>query len=224
MNDLDGLFENESMIFAGVIVLFSCIPVLVLYLAVRQRRKLRESFAVFAERLGCPASIPKGFFGGFPSINGVYRKRSLRVYMFTRSSGSGKNRSSTTYTAFTIPVTNADGFEFHVYEQGFFTTLLTKFGMQDILIGDEAFDKEFIVKSNNEEKVRAMLSPMIVTKFMDFAERYTAFGIQLKGDQFYYEAPETVTNEKHMLRYEEKINFICDIADQLDEMNRRGRS
>ncbi|KAB2879323.1 DUF3137 domain-containing protein [bacterium] len=221
---MGGLLENESIIFAGFFVLFSCIPVLVLYLAVRQRRKLRKSFAFFAERLGCPASIPTGFFGGFPSLNGVYRKRSLRVYMFSRSSGSGKNRRSKTYTAFTLHVDNPDDFQFNVYEQGFFTTLLTKFGMQDISIGDEAFDKEFIVKSNNEEKIRSMLSPMLLTKFMDFAERYTAFGVELKGDRFYYEAPETIIDEKHMLRYEEKINFMCDISDRLDEMNRRRRN
>ncbi|MBL7996302.1 DUF3137 domain-containing protein [bacterium] len=220
---MDVLFGDELLLFAFVILLFGCIFGLIVYLAVRQRKKLLEGFTVFAERLGCPASIPTGFFGGFPSLNGVYRERTLRVYMFRRASGSGKNRKSKTYTAFTLHVDNPDGFQFNIYEQGFFSTLLTKFGMQDILTGDEAFDREFIVKSNNEEKVRAMLSPPVAAKFMEFAARYTAFGVELKGDQFYYEAPETIVGEKHMLRFEEKINFMCDISDRLDEMNRRRR-
>ena len=217
-------FENDSMVITGIVVLFSCISVLIFYLAVRQRRKLREHFAVFAERLGCPASIPESFFGGFPSINGEYRKRPLRVYMFTRSSGSGKNRRSTTYTAFTIEVKNEDGFEFHVYEQGFFSTLMIKFGMQDIQVGDEAFDSAFIVKSNSDEKIRSILTPTIMAVFMDLAKRYTAFGVQLKGQGFHYEAPVTITGEKSMRRFEDMINLVCDIADQLDDMNRHRKN
>lgn len=215
------LFENEIMIIAGVFFLFCCILVLAFYLAVRQKSKLREYFSIFSAKLGCSATIPEGFFDGFPSINGNYRKRPLQVYMFKRSSGSGNNRRSTTYTAFKIPVDKTDGFEFHIYEQGFFTTLLTKLGMQDIQIGDEAFDKEFIVKSNQEEKVRTMLTPMIMSKFLELAERYVAFGVQFKGGQFYYEAAATITSEKTMMQFEEMINFMCDIADQLDQMNRR---
>lgn len=221
---MNTLLENDMVIFAGVFFLFFCIFALVFYLAVRQRRKMCEYFAIFADKLGCPASIPEGFFGGFPSLSGIYRKRSLRVYMFKRSSGTGNNRRTTTYTAFEIQVSNTDGFEFHVYEQGLFTTLLTKFGMQDIQSGDEVFDKEFIIKSNDEEKIRNMLTPPIISKFMDFAERYTAFGVQLKGNRFYYEAPVTITGENSMQRFEEMINFMCDIADQLDEMNRQRRN
>lgn len=221
---MNALFENETMVFVSLFILSACIFAVVLYLAVQQRRKLLEYFEIFAQKIGCPANIPEGFFGGLPSLNGVYRKRSLRVYMFKRSSGSGKNRRTTTYTAFTLEVANPDALVFHIYEQGFFSTLLTKFGAQDIQIGDEAFDKEFMIKGNNEEKVRGMLTPMIMSKFMDFAERYTAFGIQLKGDQFYYEAPVTISSERSLQRFEEMINFMCDIADQLDEMNRRRRN
>lgn len=221
---MNSLLENETAIFIVVSFIFFCIFVSILLLTLRQRRKVREYFSVFAGKLACAASIPEGFFGGFPSITGTYRKRSLHVFMFTRSSGSGKNRRSTTYTAFTLDVRNPDGFEFHIYEQGFFSTLWTKFGMQDIQIGDEAFDKEYIVKSNDESKVRGMLTPMLITKFMDFAERYTGFGIRLKGSQFYYERPVTITNDKALQQFEEKINFICDIADQIEELNRQRRN
>ena len=221
---MNSFFENEAAIFIVVGFVFFSIFVLILFMTLRQRKKMREYFSVFADKLGCTVSIPEGFFGGFPSISGAYRNRSLHVYMFTRSSGSGKNQRSTTYTAFTLDVRNPEAFEFHIYEQGFFSTLLTKFGMQDIQIGDEAFDKEYIVKSNNESKVRNMLTPMLISKFMDFADRYTGFGIRLKGSQFYYERPVSITNEKTLLQFEEKINFICDIADQIEELNRQGRN
>lgn len=220
---MNSLFENEAWIFIASVFVFFCIFVLILVFALRQRRKMREYFTLFAQKLSCASNIPEGFFGGFPSISGTYRKRSLHVYMFTRSSGSGKNRRSTTYTAFTLDVHNPDGFEFHIYEQGLFSTLLTKFGMQDIQTGDEAFDKEYIVKSNDESKVRTMLNPMLTAKFMDFAAKYTAFGIRLKGSQFYYERPVTITNDTMLQQFEEKINFICDIADQIEELNRQRR-
>jgi hypothetical protein len=215
--------EETALIFVTVFFIFFGIFGFAISFAIRQRRKLREQFAAFAAKLGCQAHIPEGFFGGLPSCNGSYRKRNLVLYMFTRSSGSGKNRRTTTYTAFTLDVNNPEGFEFNIYEQGFFTTLLTKFGMQDIQIGDEAFDKEFIIKSNNENMVRSMLSPMIMSKFIDFAQRYTAFGIKLNGSQFYYEAPISIASEKIAMQFEEKINFFCDVADQIEEINRHRR-
>ncbi len=214
---------DEGFVFAVVFSIFIVIFAVSIFFGVRQRKKIREQFAAFAAKLGCEAHIPEGFFGGLPSCRGKYRKRNLTVYMFTRSSGSGKNRRTTTYTAFTLDVTNPEGFEFNIYEQGLFSTLLTKFGMQDIRIGDEAFDKEFIIKSNNESMVRAMLTPAILSRFMEFAQKYTAFGIQLKSQQFYYEAPRAISNEKTAQQFEEKIEFFCDIADQIEELNRHRR-
>ena len=43
-----------------------------------------------------------------------------------------------------------EGFRFTVYRKGIFSDIGKWFGMQDIEIGDEDFDRDFILKSNQE--------------------------------------------------------------------------
>ena len=57
---------------------------------------------------------------------------------------------------------NPDGFRFTVYRKGFFSEIAKWFGMQDVQIGDEAFDRDFIIKGTDEAKLRMLfLSPRI---------------------------------------------------------------
>jgi hypothetical protein len=72
---------------------------------------------------------------------------------FTVSSG----HSTVTYTRMRAPYVNRDGFRFKVYRGGIFSEIGKFFGMQDIDIGDTAFDEDFVVKSNDESRVRTLL-------------------------------------------------------------------
>lgn len=62
------------------------------------------------------------------------------------------------FTRLRAPYINPEGFRFHIYRRGFFTELGKKLGMQDIEIGAEPFDHDFVIKSNNEERVKMLLA------------------------------------------------------------------
>lgn len=62
------------------------------------------------------------------------------------------------FTRMRAPYVNPAGFRFNVYRKGFFGDLAKTLGMQDIAIGDEDFDRAFIVKSSDEGRVRELLS------------------------------------------------------------------
>jgi len=62
------------------------------------------------------------------------------------------------YTRLRAPYINPDGFRFHIYRRGFFTELGKKLGMQDIEIGAEPFDHDFVIKSNDEERVKTLFA------------------------------------------------------------------
>jgi hypothetical protein len=62
------------------------------------------------------------------------------------------------YTRMRAPYVNPDGFRFTIYRGGSFSELGKWFGMQDIEVGDEAFDREFVVKGNDESRVRQLFS------------------------------------------------------------------
>lgn len=209
----------ETLIFLGGSLVFVG---LVLWLGIRQRQKLNEVFSDFAMKLGCPVTLGESRWFGFPSIAGTYRRHPLRIWMFTRSSGSGKSRSTTTYTAFTIQVPTSTDFEFHIYEQGFFSTIgIRLFGMQDIQINDEAFDREFVIKGKDENHIVEFLAPDIKQKFLEFARTCVAFGVKYSGGQLYYERAATIRNDKFRAELEDLINFYCDLADRIAAMERR---
>jgi hypothetical protein len=73
---------------------------------------------------------------------------------YTVSSGE----SSETYTRMRAPYVNPDGFRFTIYRKGFFSDLGKLLGMQDIEVGEPEFDEAFIIKGNDEFKVRDLFA------------------------------------------------------------------
>ena len=61
------------------------------------------------------------------------------------------------YTRMRAPYVNRDGFRFTICRRGLFSEIAKWFGLQDIEIGDESFDKDFIIKGTNEAQVRTLL-------------------------------------------------------------------
>jgi hypothetical protein len=62
-------------------------------------------------------------------------------------------------TIFSAAFPGPSMFQLQVYKEGFFSSLGKSLGGQDIQIGDDAFDKTYIIKSNSEETAKQMLSP-----------------------------------------------------------------
>ena len=100
--------------------------------------------------------------GGEFVAGGFFRSGKIRVSagtslitIDTYSVPSGD--SSTTYTRLCAPFQTPDGWQFNIQRKGWVGRLDKKLGLQHIDIGDEAFDHDFLVQSNNEMKVRSML-------------------------------------------------------------------
>jgi hypothetical protein len=67
-------------------------------------------------------------------------------------------KTSTTYTRMRAPYVNADGFRFTVYRKSIFTSLGKMLGMHDVEVGYPAFDEEFVIKGNDEFKLRRLFA------------------------------------------------------------------
>jgi len=61
------------------------------------------------------------------------------------------------FTRMRAPYVNPDGFRFTIYRKGFFSEIAKFLRMQDIEVGVEPFDSDFIIKGNDEHKVRRLL-------------------------------------------------------------------
>jgi hypothetical protein len=73
---------------------------------------------------------------------------------YTESSGE----THVTYTRMRAPYVNPEGFRFTIYRKNLFSDLGKFLGMQDIEVGDAEFDEAFIIKGNDEERVRDLFS------------------------------------------------------------------
>lgn len=61
------------------------------------------------------------------------------------------------YTRIRAPYENHDGFICEVYDSSFLSIIGKLVGMQDIEIGDNLFDKRFIIKANDDVKMLGLL-------------------------------------------------------------------
>jgi hypothetical protein len=96
--------------------------------------------------------IDGGFWG-----KGVlmYKHNNWELYLDTYTQSTGK--SSTTYTRLRVPFVTKNNIRFSIYREGFFSKIGKFFGMQDIITGDIEFDKKFIIKGNDEFKIKHLL-------------------------------------------------------------------
>jgi hypothetical protein len=62
------------------------------------------------------------------------------------------------YTRVRAPYVNPDGFRFTVYRKGIFTEIGKWLGMQDVSVGYEDFDREFVIKGTDEQRLRRLFS------------------------------------------------------------------
>jgi hypothetical protein len=56
------------------------------------------------------------------------------------------------------PYVNPEGFRFKIFRRSVLSDLDNLFGMQDIEVGDFEFDEAFIIKGNDEDRVRVLFS------------------------------------------------------------------
>lgn len=62
------------------------------------------------------------------------------------------------FTRMRAPYVNPSGFRFNIYRKGMFSEIGKWLGMQDVEIGDETFDRDFIIKGSDEMKLRELFS------------------------------------------------------------------
>ncbi|MCC6409413.1 MAG: DUF3137 domain-containing protein [Planctomycetes bacterium] len=68
------------------------------------------------------------------------------------------NKVPVPFTRLRAPFLNSEKMRLKVYRASIFTELGKFFGMQDLTIGDAQFDKDFVLKGNDERRVREFLA------------------------------------------------------------------
>ena len=76
-------------------------------------------------------------------------------------------KTAIAYTRLRAPYVNPDGFRFTIYRRGLFSDIAKWLGMQDIEVGHEAFDRDFMIKGNDEGKLRALFESALLRELLE---------------------------------------------------------
>ena len=97
--------------------------------------------------------IAGGFWKG-DKVEATHGQWTVTLDTYTVSTG----KSSVTYTRMRAPYVNPDGFRFTIYRRSVFSGIGKWLGMQDVTVGYPEFDDAFIIKGNDEQKLRWLFS------------------------------------------------------------------
>jgi hypothetical protein len=122
--------------------------------------------------------IEGGFWRG-DKVQARVKEWVITLDTYTVSNG----KTSTTYTRMRAPYVNSDGFRFTIYRKGLFSELGRLLGMQDIEIGDPEFDRDFIIKGNNEAQVLALFAN---PKIRQLIQAQPSIYLQVKDDEGWF--------------------------------------
>lgn len=120
--------------------------------------------------------------GGFFSADKVVaRVKDWTVTLDTHTVSTGK--SNTTYTRMRAPYVNKDGFSFKIYRKSIFSGLGKALGGQDVEVGFPEFDEDFIIKGNDEYKLRTLFAN---SKIRQLIELQPDICLEIKDDEGWF--------------------------------------
>lgn len=130
------------------------------------------------------------------------------------------------FTRFRAPYINPDGFRFSITRKNFLTPLGKLFGLQDIVVGYDDFDTDFVIKSNDEVKVQQFFSNpqirqmLIELKEVNFSVLDDEGWFQAKFpegvDELYFNVSGIITDLDRLKRifdlFAETLDWLCQIG------------
>lgn len=167
--------------------------------------------------------VEGGFWKG-DKVQASHGPWTITLDTYTVSTG----KSSVTYTRMRAPFVDPEGFRFTVYRKGIFSEIGKWFGMQDIEIGDEVFDRDFILKSNEEPKLRELLGS---SRIRELISQQPQIYFAVKDDEGFFcsSFPEGVDELYFqvvgIIKDVERLKLLYDLfAESLDQLCRIGLS
>ena len=135
-------------------------------------------------------------------------------------------KSAVVFTRMRAPYVNPDGFRFNIYREGFFSEIGKFFGMQDVEIGIEAFDRDFVIQGSDEARLRLLFDN---AKLRELLEKQPKVQFCVRDDEGWFgpDFPEGVDELRFMvlgvIKDIDRLKGLYDLfAEALDQLCRIG--
>ena len=185
--------------------------VLVVVVAVRYVKRISAIWEATARDLGLDFEHPRL---GMPRMFGHIRTLGVKVDVFRQRSG----KNSQTFTRYRARFPSP-GFDFRLSRQTGLSRISKLFGAQDVTLGEPGFDQTFIVKTGDESRLRAWLSPHRRGVLVRIASSYP--GVTVDDGELRYQKPGLETSREVLVS---TVRRLVDAADSLSKMRGSDRT
>ena len=124
------------------------------------------------------------------------------------------------------PYVNPDHFRFTIYRRGLFSEIAKRLGMQDVEVGYEEFDREFIIKGTDEGKLRTLFDN---PKLRELLAAQKQIYLTVKDDEGFWgpdfpaDTDELCFHVGGMVKDVERLKLLFELfAETLDHLARIG--
>ena len=165
-------------------------------------KRRQALFEDFANRKGLTYTSTKMFMNNINRAEGDLH--GSQFIMYEKMVGSGKNRHLATFMEFNnSPLT----FDFKIGKEHLFSKAGKMLGWKDIEMGDEAFDKRFLLKSKSEDEFRALMTYDLQASLQALDKDLVA-SIRANKGSLTYSTYAALANEKQFKAAENVIDFM----------------
>lgn len=169
--------------------------------------------------------VPRTFWQG-QKLRADVGEWTVTLDEYTVTASAGKVAVPITCTRMRAPFPNPRGFRFSIHRASVFSSLASLLGMQDIQVRDAAFDKDFVIKGNNEDAVRTLFSSQRLRTLVSAQPKFH-LGIEDDDGWFGTKYPAGVDvltfNVPEGIRKVERLKGLYDVfAETLDRLSQMG--
>jgi len=204
---IGGILSCVPCCVMAAIAIFIGVIAAVIMIVSKRRKSYEMNLNFLTQEVG--GELKKGGLLDNPSLAGEYRGRKFLIDSFTRTTQNYDQENVTTYYQ-RMQVWHKGKFkgEISVQRETLFSGLSKMMGVQDIKIGNEEFDKLFMVKGS-EEQVRKLLDSSLQQKLVSMKMSFNLY-----PDKVYFETATTL-NEKDKIRA--VLDLLSEIADRVEK-------
>ncbi len=135
-------------------------------------------------------------------------------------------KTTVVFTRLRAPYVNPDHFRFTIYRRGLFSDIAKWLGMQDVEVGHEDFDRDFIIKGTEEGKLRALFDN---ARLRELIAAQPQIHLAVKddegcwGDDFPADTDELCFHVCGIIKDLERLKLLFELfAETLDQLCRIG--
>ena len=161
-----------------IFLVFAAVAGVGIFAVRAQKQRVALAWSQAARQLGI--GLEPGSMLSNPELTGELDSLGVKVDTYTR--GSGNN--SQTFTRYRVRYPSM-GTQFELHRQSGLSAITKFFGSQDIEIGDPRFDDTFVVKSDNPDRVAAVITPTRRTTILQLAGAFP--GVRISNTKIQWE-------------------------------------